>query len=85
MKTNSRMRLTLAALVLATFAGSLTGQAGDAGLQPVKLLSEAIRLRDEGHAVPGQMLVIVTNVILGPTVIDSVQLRAVPALEAPKG
>ena len=29
MKTNSRMRLTLAALVLATFAGSLTGQAGD--------------------------------------------------------
>jgi len=44
-----------------------------------------IRLRDEGHAVPGQMLVIVTNVILGPTVIDSVQLRAVPALEAPKG
>jgi hypothetical protein len=25
------------------------------------------------------VLVIVTNVILGPTVIDSVQLRAVPA------
>ena len=44
-----------------------------------------IRLRDEGLAVPGQMLVIVTNVILGPSVIDSVQLRAVPALEAPKG
>jgi pyruvate kinase len=37
------------------------------------------RLRDEGHAEPGQVLVIVTNVILGPTVIDSVQLRAVPA------
>jgi hypothetical protein len=36
------------------------------------------RLRDEGHAEPGQVLVIVTNVILGPTVIDSVQLRAVP-------
>lgn len=52
MKTNSRMRLTLAALVLATFAGSLTGQAGDAGLQPVKLLSEAIRLRDEGKLQP---------------------------------
>jgi hypothetical protein len=30
------------------------------------------------------MLVIVTNVILGPTVIDSVQLRIVPAIEAPK-
>jgi pyruvate kinase len=39
------------------------------------------RLRDEGHAEPGQVLVIVTNVILGPTVIDSVQLRAVPAFE----
>jgi pyruvate kinase len=37
------------------------------------------RLRDEGHCAPGQVLVIVTNVILGPTVIDSVQLRAVPA------
>jgi hypothetical protein len=34
--------------------------------------------------VPGQVLVIVTNVILGPTVIDSVQLRSVPALDAPK-
>ncbi len=44
-----------------------------------------IRLRDEGYCVPGQMLVIVTNVILGPQVIDSVQLRAVPAMEAPKG
>ena len=43
------------------------------------------RLRDEGHAEPGQTLVIVTNVILGPTVIDSVQLRAVPAPEAKKG
>ena len=41
------------------------------------------RLRDEGHCVPGQVLVIVTNVILGPTVIDSVQLRAVPPIEAP--
>ncbi len=41
------------------------------------------RLRDEGHCLPGQVLVIVTNVILGPTVIDSVQLRAVPAIEAP--
>lgn len=38
-----------------------------------------LRLRDEGLAEPGQVLVIVTNVILGPTVIDSVQLRAVPA------
>jgi pyruvate kinase len=37
------------------------------------------RLRDEGLCEPGQVLVIVTNVILGPTVIDSVQLRAVPA------
>jgi pyruvate kinase len=37
------------------------------------------RLRDEGLAEPGQVLVIVTNVILGPSVIDSVQLRAVPA------
>ncbi|MCX6889702.1 MAG: pyruvate kinase [Verrucomicrobia bacterium] len=43
-----------------------------------------IRLRDEGYCVPGQMLVIVTNVILGPTVIDSVQLRSVPPIEAPK-
>jgi hypothetical protein len=34
--------------------------------------------------VPGQMLVIVTNVILGPSVIDSVQLRCVPTIEAPK-
>ncbi len=42
-----------------------------------------IRLRDEGLCVPGQVLVIVTNVILGPTVIDSVQLRAVPPIEAP--
>jgi hypothetical protein len=41
------------------------------------------RLRDEGHCLPGQVLVIVTNVILGPAVIDSVQLRAVPAIEAP--
>ena len=38
-----------------------------------------VRLRDEGLCEPGQVLVIVTNVILGPTVIDSVQLRAVPA------
>jgi len=38
-----------------------------------------IRLRDEGYCVPGQMFVIVTNVILGPSVIDSIQLRAVPA------
>jgi len=37
------------------------------------------RLRDEGLAEPGQVLVIVTNVILGPSVIDSVQLRAVSA------
>jgi len=44
-----------------------------------------IRLRDEGRCLPGQMLVIVTNVILGPQVIDSVQLRAVPPLDAPKG
>ena len=44
-----------------------------------------VRLRDEGRCLPGQMLVIVTNVILGPQVIDSVQLRAVPPLEAPKG
>ena len=43
-----------------------------------------LRLRDEGRCLPGQMLVIVTNVILGPQVIDSVQLRAVPAMEAPK-
>jgi pyruvate kinase len=43
-----------------------------------------LRLRDEGHCVPGQVLVIVTNVILGPTVIDSVQLRSVPAFDAPK-
>jgi pyruvate kinase len=43
------------------------------------------RLRDEGRCLPGQMLVIVTNVILGPQVIDSVQLRAVPPHEAPKG
>ncbi len=42
-----------------------------------------IRLRDEGLCVPGQVLVIVTNVILGPQVIDSVQLRAVPAIEKP--
>lgn len=37
------------------------------------------RLRDEGYCLPGQVLVIVTNVILGPQVIDSVQLRTVPA------
>ncbi len=37
------------------------------------------RLRDAGRCRPGQMMVIVTNVILGPEVIDSVQLRAVPA------
>ena len=38
-----------------------------------------VRLRNEGLCQPGQVLVIVTNVILGPQVIDSVQLRAVPA------
>jgi len=37
------------------------------------------RLRDAGRCRAGQMMVIVTNVILGPEVIDSVQLRAVPA------
>jgi len=40
-----------------------------------------VRLRDEGLCRPGQVLVIVTNVILGPQVIDSVQLRAVPPPE----
>ena len=40
-----------------------------------------LRLRDEGLCAPGQVLVIVTNVILGPTVIDSVQLRAVPPFD----
>jgi pyruvate kinase len=39
------------------------------------------RLRDEGYCLPGQVLVIVTNVILGPQVIDSVQLRTVPAVK----
>lgn len=39
------------------------------------------RLRDEGYCLPGQILVIVTNVILGPQVIDSVQLRSVPAVK----
>lgn len=42
------------------------------------------RLRDDGYCVPGQVLVIVTNVILGPQVIDSVQLRAVPSPEIGK-
>lgn len=41
-----------------------------------------ILLRDQGYCVPGQVLVIVTNVILGPQVIDSIQLRTVPAVEA---
>lgn len=40
-----------------------------------------VRLRNEGKCQPGQVLVIVTNVILGPQVIDSVQLRAVPPPE----
>jgi pyruvate kinase len=40
-----------------------------------------VRLRNEGLCQPGQVLVIVTNVILGPQVIDSVQLRAVPPPE----
>lgn len=41
-------------------------------------------LRDGGHCKPGQVLVIVTNVILGPQVIDSIQLRAVPSLDDSK-
>ena len=52
MKTNSRMRLTLAALFLASVSGALIGQSADAALQPVKLLSEAIKLRDEGKLQP---------------------------------
>ena len=36
------------------------------------------RLRNEGYCQPGQVLVIVTNVIFGPQVIDSIQLREVP-------
>ncbi|MEI6248597.1 MAG: pyruvate kinase [Verrucomicrobiota bacterium] len=40
-----------------------------------------VRLRNEGFCQPGEVLVIVTNVILGPQVIDSVQLRAVPPPE----
>ncbi len=41
-----------------------------------------ILLRNQGYCIPGQILVIVTNVILGPQVIDSIQLRTVPAVEA---
>ncbi|MFM8905423.1 MAG: hypothetical protein ACKOIB_09305, partial [Verrucomicrobiota bacterium] len=52
MKTNSRKRLTLAALFLASVSGTLIGQSGDDALQSVKLLSEAIKLRDEGKLQP---------------------------------
>lgn len=41
-------------------------------------------LRQRGHCKTGQVLVIVTNVILGPQVIDSIQLRAVPPLDDSK-
>jgi len=52
MKTNNRMRLALAALTLVSAAVSLTGKSGDDGLGSVKLLSEAIKLRDEGKLQP---------------------------------
>ena len=38
------------------------------------------RLRDSGSCLPGELMVIVTNVILGEGIIDSIQLRAVPPL-----
>ncbi len=41
-----------------------------------------ILLRDQGYCRPGQVLVIVTNVILGPQVIDSIQIRTVPSPDA---
>ena len=38
------------------------------------------RLRDTGRCLPGELMVIVTNVILGEGIIDSIQLRDVPPL-----
>lgn len=40
------------------------------------------RLRDRGVCLPGELMVIVTNVILGEGIIDSIQLRSVPPLPA---
>lgn len=40
------------------------------------------RLRDRGLCLPGELMVIVTNVILGEGIIDSIQLRSVPPLPA---
>lgn len=39
-------------------------------------------LRDRGYCLPGELMVIVTNVILGEGIIDSIQLRGVPTLPA---
>jgi len=52
MKTNSPLRLTLAALLLGSVAGNLTGQATDLAIQQVQLLNEAVKLRDEGKLQP---------------------------------
>ena len=39
-------------------------------------------LRDRGYCLPGELMVIVTNVILGEGIIDSIQLRGVPSVPA---
>lgn len=46
------------------------------------ILAALTGLRDSGRCLPGELLVIVTNVILGQGIIDSVQLREVPPMPA---
>jgi len=46
------------------------------------ILAALTRLRDSGRCLPGELMVIVTNVILGEGIIDSVQLREVPPMPA---
>jgi len=46
------------------------------------ILAALCRLRDGGRCLPGELMVIVTNVILGEGIIDSVQLREVPPMPA---
>jgi pyruvate kinase len=46
------------------------------------IVSALTRLRESGKCLPGELMVIVTNVILGEGIIDSVQLREVPPIPA---
>jgi len=53
-----------------------------AGGAEATIISALTRLRESGKCLPGELMVIVTNVILGEGIIDSVQLREVPPIPA---